>query len=522
MINRSISPFGFIMNYLDIRTVSLSRAIHVDPSLISKWKTGKRTFSARSPHFDQVISYILKESEKSGHRLLKNALLELCPHETADETQDGSLEKLLRRVFTSGTVLADIPDQNQILSGSPGSAGLISALICEGKNGRREALDRLLQYAENMTSPGEILLLVSEEYSWLLEDGDFAGRFIERMIHLLSRGFHAKFVIYYSSMHSRFAQLFSICSPLIFHRNVEWFYYEYYDEYTLNFSFFILNHAVSLFGLSAAGEEMSTAIVTDNAVVIHHELLADYVIRRCRAVFTSFQLSDFRDMIQNLWRFQRTGAFYSFLPAPAFLSSRKSLLNEILTDNQIGPAEIRQQLNLNDYFRKSTSCHFLKDDTLREPFVLIFQLEEMLRRVKSEPFISGSLTILNGKPVRVSRSQIAREIRDIAKELLKYENFQIVFVSEKDNIRLPSINCWCKQDLWMIQMDKEGFRFSDEVSMVNSAAIALENCIRRVPPERRERENVCRFLRELADELDPAEPAAAGSAAGGPDFPAPA
>lgn len=74
----------------------------------------------------------------------------------------------------------------------------------------------------------------------------------------------------------------------------------------------------------------------------------------------------------------------------------------------------------------------------------------------------------------------------------------------------------------MIQMDKEGFRFSDEVSMVNSAAIALENCIRRVPPERRERENVCRFLRELADELDPAEPAAAGSAAGGPDFPAPA
>ena len=63
--------------------------------------------------------------------------------------------------------------------------------------------------------------------------------------------------------------------------------------------------------------------------------------------------------------------------------------------------------------------------------VLIFQLEEMLRRVKSEPFISGSLTILNGKPIRVSRSQIAREIRDIAGELLKYENFQIVFVVRK-------------------------------------------------------------------------------------------
>ena len=106
--------------------------------------------------------------------------------------------------------------------------------------------------------------------------------------------FTRKFVIYYSSVRSRFTQLFRTCSPLIFHRNVEWFYYEYYDEYTLNFSFFILNHAVSLFGLSASGEEMSTMIVTDNAVVIYHELLADYVIRRCRAVFTSFQLSDFK------------------------------------------------------------------------------------------------------------------------------------------------------------------------------------------------------------------------------------
>ena len=506
MNNRSLSPFGFIMNYLDIRTVSLSRSIHVDPSLISKWKTGKRVFSSRSPHFDQVISYILKESEKSGHQLLKNALLELCPHETVDETQDGSLEGLLRRVFTPGAVISDIPDQNQILSGSQNNANLISALIYEGGNGRREALDKLLQYAESMTTPGEILLLDSEEYSWLLEDSDFADRFIERIFILLSRGFHAKFVIYYSSVRSRFTQLFRICSPLIFHRNVEWFYYEYYDEYTLNFSFFILNHAVSLLGLSAAGEEMSTMIVTDNAVVIYHELLADYVIRRCRAVFTSFQLSDFKNMIQDLWRFQRTGAFYSFLPSPAFLSSRKTLLNDILTDNQIAPAEIRQQLNLNDYFRKTTSCHFLKDDTLREPFVLIFQLEEMLRRVKSEPLISGSLTILNGKPIRVSRSQIAREIRDIAGELLKYENFQIVFVSEKDNIRLPSINCWCKQDLWIIQMDREGFRFSDEVSMVNSAAAALENCIRRVPPERRERRNVYRFLMGLADELDPSIP----------------
>ena len=177
-------------------------------------------------------------------------------------------------------------------------------------------------------------------------------------------------------------------------------------------------------------------------------------------------------------------------------------MREILTDNGISEAEIQQQLMVNNRFREVTSCHFLEGETQREPFVFIFQLEEMLRRIKKDIFISRSLTILNGKEIRITKRQYAQEIRDFVQDLMQYDNMQIVFVSEKDNIRLPSVNCWCKRNLWMVQMDQEGFRLSDEIGIVNSAAIALESCVKKVPPERKEKNSVRQFMLELADEME--------------------
>ena len=52
-----------------------------------------------------------------------------------------------------------------------------------------------------------------------------------------------------------------------------------------------------------------------------------------------------------------------------------------------------------------------------------------------------------------------------------YPHIQLYLVSEKDNIPIPSINCW------MVQMDKHGLRLSEELSMVEAAASTLFQCI---------------------------------------------
>lgn len=106
----------------------------------------------------------------------------------------------------------------------------------EQNKGRRKAILNLLKYAESMSSPGNIIFIDSEEYDWLLEDELFAVSFKERFLKLLERGFKARFVIHFSSYRKRFVKFFELFRELLFHKNIDWYYYEYYDEGVFRFS----------------------------------------------------------------------------------------------------------------------------------------------------------------------------------------------------------------------------------------------------------------------------------------------
>ena len=55
------------MECLHIQTVSMSRAIHVDASLVSKLKSGDRTLTPKSIYFDDIVAYIIEKSALTQH-----------------------------------------------------------------------------------------------------------------------------------------------------------------------------------------------------------------------------------------------------------------------------------------------------------------------------------------------------------------------------------------------------------------------------------------------------------------------
>lgn len=498
MKKKSLSTLGYIMNRLNIQTVSMSRAIHVDASLISKWRTGDRNLSGKSIYFDDVIVFLMEQSTRTFHHVLKNSLLDLYPHEKIEDNDH--LESLLRQALSHSQAPKSTFEQQMLAEGS----NTIQAMIFEGTAGRRDAISRLLDYAEAMTTPGEIVFVDTEEFKWLLEDAAFTEQFIKRIESLLHKDFHAKFVIHYSPYKDRFVQLFEACSLLIFHRNIDWYYYEYYDENIINFSFFILNRAISLLGFSAETTTSSTMVFTNNTLVIQHELLAKHVIEQCNPLFTKYELPQILEVTNDLLHFHKKGACYSYLPVPAFITVREDLLQDILTENNVPSEKIHNCLELNKKLRSITSNYFSKQKS-REPFVYIFQLEEMLRRARNKIFISRSLTLFCRMPIQILPHHYAQELRNLVEMLEDYNNLKIVLVSEKDSFSLPSINCWCKQNTWMLQMNAEGFRISDEPSMVNAATATLERCIHKIPTERKDKISISQYLLELAEELEEEE-----------------
>lgn len=496
MTNKSYSPLGYILESMNIQTITLAKAIHVDSSLVSKWKTGARSLSKKSIYFEDVIDFILQLDHDPQHHFLAETLRNFYPHDDINENTD--LAPLLQNVLSNKKTPNTIKSQELFYN----EVNSISTLVYESNAGKREAITKMLDYATTMTTPGSFLFIDAEEFSWLLEDAAYSDYFCTHIVQLLNRGFHAKFAIHYSSYKERFVNFFYTCASFIFHKNVEWYYYHYYNETIFNISFFILNRAVSLLSLSSNGLYSTTTIFTDSSTVLQHEALAHHTLKECNLFFSSFDILQFTEVVKGLHQFHKQGTFYTVLSAPAFITVNPDLLYEVLTDNKVSKKNIDCCVESNRKLRALTSHYFKKNAPRNEPFIYIFHLEKMMNRATKPPFISRTLSLQSDKEIVVTPNQYARALRALAYALDEYKNLQIILVSEHDSTPIPPINCWCQENAWMLQMDKEGFRLSEELSIIDSTFITIERCIRSVPPIRRERTSVKQFLLELANNID--------------------
>ena len=493
-----LSPLGFLLESLSIPTVSLSRELHVDASLVSKWKSGKRQLKSNSIYFDPIVNFIINESEKSNHQILSRLLSEIFPMDKIDKNDD--LEAFIRIVLSKNELFDNnIPDIS-----SDSMKHCVKVNSYEQNEGRRQAISKLLSIAESMPSPGNIIFIDSDEYECLLEDDDFAVKFCERMKFLLQKGFKARFVIHFYSYKKRLVKFFDKFSILVFHPNIEWYYHEYYDENTLHFSQFIIDKYISLLGVSTSLNNSTTMVFTDSSSVIKHWSIAESIINSSNELFIKFETDKCTEIIDYVNVIRKRGTIYSYLPSPAFISTNKDLVYKILTDNDISKKNIDRCIEINNSMKNMIKSQYHGLYNIPERVVYLFHLEELLKRAHSSKFISCSLSLISKRPILVSKLQYSEALKELAFSLQQYDNLEIVLISENDDVPLPTVpevNCWCKQNTWLIQMSKEGLRISDEVSIVNATSIALEKSIRMVPPSRRNKESVIFQLMNLSNEL---------------------
>ena len=232
MTERKLSTLGYLMDRLGLSTAALARRLHVDASLVSKWRSGSRRLSAKSVYFDEVCRMLLEQNPMA----LTDALRSLVPLEEPKREEgesrkrgDGSLSKEEEISGTEG-----------ISGGSSGTEALLyrvlndrhftvpkaftirAEALCTAEiaiytsgEGRRQAISDLLEIAEAMETPGELFYVDSEQTGWLLEDTAYAREWVVRMVRLLDRGFVFKVALHFSVSVDKFVAFFQLCSPLI-------------------------------------------------------------------------------------------------------------------------------------------------------------------------------------------------------------------------------------------------------------------------------------------------------------------
>ena len=61
MTEKKLSTLGYLMDRLGLSTAGLARRLHVDASLVSKWRSGSRRLNVKSVYFEEICAMLLEQ-----------------------------------------------------------------------------------------------------------------------------------------------------------------------------------------------------------------------------------------------------------------------------------------------------------------------------------------------------------------------------------------------------------------------------------------------------------------------------
>lgn len=419
---RNQSAFGYIMNYTNTPTVQMAQALHIDASLVSKWKTSSRNLSAKSIYFADVVDFFISLNTEDENYALKDALLSFYPLE--DLSSETSLRATLVKILTHKNL--NHPNADTPICSDKGTE--TTTWIYDDDEGQRAAISSLLDMAEAMNIPGELTFAEADSFIWMIHDEAYASEFCQRMIS-------------------------------------------------------------------------QSCVYLNSSVILKHQDLVRKLLDNCHHLFRNYKLLKFVNVVNDIYQFRKRGAVYAILSAPAFIAVEPYLMQEVLKANHVSKDKIALCLDINSKFREKTNH---TNSSHRNSLFYIFRLESMIRRTMM-PFISTSLSLLCDQSIHVDHRYYAQALRNIGDALLENDSLNVVLVTNSDKIQIPRVNCWCNQNSWIFQMDTEGFRLSDEPSIVGAISSHIERGMALIPSDWKERHSVSRYLYDFASEIDDIE-----------------
>lgn len=419
---RNQSAFGYIMNYTNTPTVQMAQALHIDASLVSKWKTSSRNLSAKSIYFADVVDFFISLNTEDENYALKDALLSFYPLE--DLSNETSLRATLVKILTHKNL--NHPNADAPICSNKGTE--TTTWIYHDDEGQRVAISSLLDMAEAMNIPGELTFAEADSFIWMIHEEAYASEFCQRMIS-------------------------------------------------------------------------QSCVYLNSSVILKHQDLVRKLLDNCHHLFRNYKLLKFVNVVNDIYQFRKRGAVYAILSAPAFIAVEPDLMQEVLKANHVSKDKIALCLDINSKFREKTNH---TDSSHRNSLFYIFRLESMIRRTMM-PFISTSLSLLCDQSIHVDHRYYAQALRNIGDALLENDSLNVVLVTNSDKIQIPRVNCWCNQNSWIFQMDTEGFRLSDEPSIVGAISSHIERGMALIPSDWKERHSVSRYLYDFASEIDDIE-----------------
>ena len=387
----------------------LSKIIHVDEALISKWRRGKRALKSGSVSAEKIAEYFISIDRQNNFSKLKK-LLSVNYKDTPFSSE--SEISVYLKTWLSG--LGGGEDEDiafESLRNNPDVAITISYHF-KKNSGRRAAVRFFNEYAETHQNSTEIVIFTTEDGSWFYEDDEFRANWKEQYFTLLNMGMIVKIIHPVNRSYHDTANSIVSWLPLHLTGKTADYYIPNYTDDPIHYTYFLIPGQLVLIGSSSKNytKNIDTWITNDEKVLSNSSKIMQEYLNRSKPLFSRYYM-DSREQYTNeligIIQRRNTRFFYSTIPQYVPLSDE--LLEEIFIQSNLNLEEgaikksietykLLARLNMNIPSRYIISLQSLKHSLLCDKIELhimsylsgfeVIINQELYRKIVKESFKS--------------------------------------------------------------------------------------------------------------------------------------
>ncbi|HOJ87356.1 MAG TPA: hypothetical protein PLD34_00010 [Pseudothermotoga sp.] len=493
---------GLLMNVLGITNNTLAKMLSVDPSLVSRWRSGSR-IPARDSQYIEMIASCLVDRAKMEHQKLAICEITGCVPETLEKAK---LEELVKRWLSDGTM----PD-TRLIGGFLNKVGLFKMTqqrtegiegLLQGQNvnfevfysneGKQRGVMKFLSYAFHAKEPGTLLLYSDESVDWFVADKSFALHLGGTMIELAKNGWKINMVHTMSRDISEMLAAIDFWLPLYMTGSVTPYYNPRYREHYFRKTLFVIPTVVAF--TCSVFEEFRHSVnllVTERQIVELLEQEYRQFLDTCRPLMRIPQIGS-QEMFTLLEDFEeQTAPCFVITDGLPLVTMPEEVLEKVLRRNEVES----EQLIMSHWRKRSSSFERnVKDNSC----VHIITLPDP-SHIKSQK-VPVELPETD-RTLFYSAQEYAEHLRYLLYLIKKYENYHLCISPKSANVNVYTT---VKDQVGVIVFKKDSpmrLFAINHPDMTNAFFCYAEDFMNKLPLQSKNREQVVKALVKLVEEL---------------------
>ena len=433
------SHLDFLMDTLGINGRELAAAIHVDPSLVSKWRNNHRLLSHRSVHLLRIAEYLAAYDSSPSLREILGAY--------GVEVNGENGEELLAWLCRWLTDQTPFPvNTSGPLAGYSRYSRDASYKVYLGNDGRRDAVLQFLDHILTLPQGQQLYLMSQEDLAWLIEDKAFLAVWQDKLTQLLQQEHKIKIIHWVDRSVDSLNSIIGHWLPLHLTGGIESWFFPRYSDSPFQTTLFILENDLVITGMSSPKlkDHRYTALFNDPITVKQCQWVFSTYLNDCRPLIEVCSKRDMQRLLEKTTSaINGKDTAYLIWEPPLFMTMSQGLLTSILARNDLEDHLIKECQGYHQQVAITEGSQMSR---------LLYNFDSLQKTLQGvQDLLCEELTAIIGQPIHVSREDMVQYVHELVEGMQTNEGLEIAFFSAPGKapvnlfLRADMVLAWCKE-----------------------------------------------------------------------------